>query len=106
MWAPGNDSGCDREKKSQFISRLFSLSIAAAFRYYLWEERTGLMEGERSSSIASPPPNLHDGKQLLRVHLPSSLHRPSSAGAMAGAAQPGYCRGHTQRSGEQAENQS
>lgn len=54
------------------------------------------MEREKSSSIASPPLNLHDGKQLLRVHFPSGLHHRISAGAMAGAAQPDYCRGcHT-----------
>lgn len=55
------------------------------------------MEGERSSSIASPPPNLRDGKELLRVHLPSGLHCPVNAGAMAGVAQPGYGRGHHTR---------
>lgn len=96
MWASGNDSGCDREKDFQCISRPFSLSVAAAFRYYLWQEWTGLMEGERSSSIASPPPNLRDGKELLRVHLPSGLRCPISAGATAGAAQQAVAEAGTQ----------
>lgn len=85
-------------KNFHLSSRLFFLRTAAAFRYYLWEGWTGLMEGERSSSIASPPPSLHDGKQLLWALLPSGLQHSISAGAMAGAAWPGYCGGrHTRR---------
>lgn len=61
-----NYSDCDREKTIPICQRLFSLSIAATFSYYLWEEGQAWWREWGALHIITPP-NVQDGKQLLQA---------------------------------------